>query len=224
MPLLQRIQNKLWVEMNPRFRKHIIAPRYKKWGKKIPPITILSNNCLGGVITHDLRWQFLSPTVNLWMLPKHFVRYCARLEYYSQCTLKFVSSKELPSTIFDDFKIHYPVAYLDDIIVFFQHYATQQEAEEKWKERTARIRYDRICCILCERDKCTKEDMINFDQLPYPTAILVHTPMPDIPNSHYIHGFEKKQQLGNVMDFKSGHFFGKKYYDDFNFIKFFQEI
>lgn len=77
--------------MNPRCRKHLIEPKYKKAGKDIPPVTILSSNCIGGVLGHELGWQFLSPTVNLWMWLKDFIKYCSRLRHYSQCELRLVN-------------------------------------------------------------------------------------------------------------------------------------
>ena len=40
--------------MNPWFRDHVIIPRNKKRFKGTNNITLLCNNCLGGVIFHEL--------------------------------------------------------------------------------------------------------------------------------------------------------------------------
>lgn len=91
MSLLQRAKKKLFVELNPRFRKNFITSRYRKAGQEMPQdVTILSNNCLGGVICHELGLRFLSPTINLWMTPSDFIKYCANLRHYSACKLRFV--------------------------------------------------------------------------------------------------------------------------------------
>lgn len=210
MSLLQRVKNKLFVELNPRFRERFIAPRYRKAGQEMPQdVTILSSNCLGGVICHELGLRFLSPTINLWMTPSDFIKYCANLRHYSACKLQFVGGK-----------FSYPIGILGDITIYFQHYATEFEAQAKWEERTNRINYNNIHCILTERDGCTDEDLVAFAQLPYSTAALVHTPKPHIPNTHYIRDFEKEAELGNLMLYKQGQYFGRKYFDDFDFISF----
>lgn len=216
MGLIQKIKNKLFVELNPWFRDHVIIPRNKKRFKGTPNITVLCNNCSGGVIFHELGLKFLSPTINLWMKPKDFIKYCSNLRHYSQCKLEFLEpTSYLPATIKP-----YPVARLDDIIIYFQHYATEQEARKKWEERTKRINYDNARCLLCERDGCTHEDLIRFANLPYPTAALVHLPFKGISDTHYLRGFENEEELGNIMEFKKGQYFGRKYFDDFDFVKF----
>lgn len=157
----------------------------------------------------------MSPTINLWMKPKDFIKYCSDLKHYSQCKLKFLdSSLYLPRSE------KYPVACLDDIIIYFQHYATEQEARKKWEERTKRINFENVRCLLCERDGCTHEDLIRFANLPYPTASLVHLPVKGISDTYYLRGFENEEELGNIMDFKKGQYFGRKYFDDFDFVKF----
>ena len=44
--------------------------------------TIISSNCLGGVISHKLGLKFMSPTVNLFIEPSSFVKFCKNLTYY----------------------------------------------------------------------------------------------------------------------------------------------
>ena len=116
MSLIQKIKNKLFVVLNPWLRDHVIIPRNKKRFKGTNNITLLCNNCSGGVIFHELGLKFMSPTINLWMKPKDFIKYCSNLKHYSQCKLKFLdSSLYLPRSE------KYPVACLDDIIIYFQH-------------------------------------------------------------------------------------------------------
>lgn len=176
-------------------------------------ITILSNTCLGGVIYHELGLRFQSPTINLWMTPADFIKYCARLQHYSACRLRFAECG----------KCSYPVGILDDITIYFQHYKSEAEALAKWEERTSRINYDNIRCILTERDGCTEADLEAFARLPYPTAALVHTPKPHIPNTHYIRGFETETELGNLMLFRQGQYLGRKYLDYFDFVSFLKQ-
>lgn len=48
MGLIQKINNKLFVELNTWFREHVIIPRNKKRFKERQNITLLCNNCTGG--------------------------------------------------------------------------------------------------------------------------------------------------------------------------------
>ena len=80
--------------------------------------------------------------------------------------------------------------------------------------------YDNVKCLLCERDGCTYEDLVHFSKLPYLTAALVHQIVSEIPNTYYLRGFENEEELGNIMEFKKGQYWGRKYFDDFNFVRF----
>ena len=74
---------------------------------------------------------------------------------------------------------------------------------------------------MVERDGCTHEDLLRFSRLPYPTASLVHVPMPELSNSHYIRGYEKDGEVGNSIEYKPNQYFGSRYYDDFDYVRFF---
>ena len=45
-------------------------------------ISIISMNCTGGILYHDLGLQFRSPTVNLFMRAEDFIKFCENLEFY----------------------------------------------------------------------------------------------------------------------------------------------
>ena len=44
--------------------------------------TVFASNCNGGVMLHDLGLQFRSPTVNLYIRPKDYVRLLQNLDHY----------------------------------------------------------------------------------------------------------------------------------------------
>ncbi len=212
MDILKKIKNKIYVSWNPWFREHFIC-RYYKDKLNNQDISIFCNNCVGAVMAHDLGLQFKSPFVNLWLYPKDYIKFCENINHYINCSLIFITPCEQ--------KISYPVAKLDDITIYFQHYHTNEEARQCWEKRKKRINKNAIRCILIERDGCTKEDLIRFSKLPYPTASLVHLPMPDIKDTHYIRGFENNNELGDTIPYRIGQYLGYRYYDDFDFVKFF---
>ena len=47
-----------------------------------PHPTVFASNCNGGVMTHDLGLQFKSPTVNLFIRPKEYVKFLGNLRHY----------------------------------------------------------------------------------------------------------------------------------------------
>lgn len=60
------------------------------------------------------------------------------MDYYLSCELKFFK---------DPNGKKYPRAYLDDIVVGFTHYSTEDEAKSAWERRKKRILKDRIWVI-----------------------------------------------------------------------------
>ncbi len=44
--------------------------------------TIISNNCIGGIIYHDLGLEFMSPTINLFFKNEDFFTFLNDIEYY----------------------------------------------------------------------------------------------------------------------------------------------
>lgn len=91
--------------------------------------TILCSTCIGGMISHNLGLQFMSPTVNLWLTPSDFVKFVSNLNKYLTADFRFIESSQYD----------YPVGRLEDITIYFQHYINKEEAERKWSERKKRI-------------------------------------------------------------------------------------
>ena len=212
MGVIEKIKSKLFLVWNPWFRKHIICPNNRMRLKK-RDVSILCNNCVGAVMAHDLKMEFNSPFVNLWLYPMDFIKFCENISYYIGIDLVFVPSSEHQK--------NYPVARLGDVTIYFMHYHSEEDARSCWERRKKRINLSAIRCILVERDGCTRDDLVRFSRLPYPTAALVHLRMPEIKNSHYIRGYEDDGGIGNSIEYKKRHYFGCRYYDDFDYVSFF---
>ena len=85
--------------------------RYKLRNKEL---TIMANNCNGTFIYHDLNLKFNSPTINLFMSIKDFIKFMGNLDYYLKQELKE----------YKDNSVDYPVGILRDIRIDFMHYKT----------------------------------------------------------------------------------------------------
>ena len=71
-------------------------------------ISIISCNCIGGLIYHDLKEKFRSPTVNLYIESPDFIKFCSNLEHYlSIDKMYFKNNTSYPIGILDDIKIHF---------------------------------------------------------------------------------------------------------------------
>ncbi len=204
-------KKKFFNYFNQPFRNRLINPFYR-WKLKNHKISLLSNNCNGACILHDLGIQLDSPFVNLWLFPEDFIKYCEDIDHYQTFELEFIDE-------WGGYK--YPLAKLDDITIHFMHYHTEEEAKQKWIERSKRIKKENIFILVTERDGLTQEQMKRLNKLPYPKAILTHLPMPEIENTYYIRGFENEEQCGILCKYSMTKYPGYKWYDDFNFVKWF---
>ena len=110
--------------------------------------TFLASNCTAGIIYHRLGMKFLSPTINMFIWQDDFLKFVLDLPHYLAQELQFIETEE-----------PYPVAMLDDIKLYFNHYKTNEEAREKWEERKARMNMDNLFILMCDRDGITEDDM-----------------------------------------------------------------
>ena len=195
-------------------RYYFVCPQKRKLLKN-KNFTWLSSNCTGAIITHELQCPFNTPTVNLYIKPKDFIKFVSNLDGYA--AKEFEDDPEMSK------ECGYPVARLDDITVYFVHYHTLEEAVSKWKQRYTRINKNNIFIMMSERDGCSYEDLQLFDKLPYKNKIvLTHKQYPEIKSAVYITGFENESQLGDV--FRMRRLFSvTKYYDEFDFVKWLNE-
>lgn len=172
--------------------------------------TLITNNCLAGCLYHDLGLQFATPTINLYMPFPDYINFLKDFKNNIEKDLVNISSDDgVPSA---------SLGYGGGKIIFL-HYDSFEAASKAWNRRKERINFDNLYAVLVERDGCTHEDLRNFIKLPIKNKIaLVHKNYDDIEDSFVIKGFENQEQLGNIMDYVG--YFGKRYYDQFDWINF----
>ena len=179
-------------------------------------VSIISANCNGGIISHDLGLQFRSPTVNLFIPAEDFIRFCENLPHYmsvetmTECTDPAVTKN-----------VDYPVARLDDILLFLVHYSSVEEAQRIWDQRKKRINWNNIVIMATDRDGMTDALKDRFEKLPYRKVMLTHLPDEKHPSCFYISGYEKAPCVGIVTDHDN--WSGTRPIDQFDYVSFLNE-
>ena len=159
---------------------------FKKATLKNKDFSIVSNNCWGGMISEEYGLRKESPTVGLFITGKDYVKMLKNFEFYINQPLCFIPWEEsrLYSTV-NRYNNPYPVAMIDDVEIYFMHYETEKLAKEKWEKRAKRINKDNLVVKLSQRDECTRDEIIEFMNLPYKNK-LCFTYEKNIPGTVYV--------------------------------------
>ena len=179
--------------------------------------SLICPNCLGGMLLHDLGQPFLSPTINLMMHQREFIKFVLDMSYYLSQDLCF----------YNDLHYECPCAKLGEgsrkITIHFTHYESQDEAKKYWEKRIARIQYDNLFVIAMEKDGITKEDILKLGTIKV-RGVLVFTAHNylDIPYTCYISKYRDEGVVGNIL--VRSYLSDKKEYERyFDFVKWFNE-
>lgn len=134
-------------------------------------VSIISNNCLGADICHSLGLRFNSPTVDMQILPADYIKFVSDLPYYLKQEV-FECNKFLPwqnEQIYRTYSrrgedLQFPIGVCGDILLYFQHYGSFEEAKSAWDRRKKRINFDKLGIILVGNERFS-EEMRLFDEL-----------------------------------------------------------
>lgn len=178
--------------------------------------TIFSNVCTSGVVYHDLGLQFRSPTINMMIYEKEFIRFLNRLEEYLQCE---------PTEVFQD-GISYPIGELrledEAVRLYFMHYKTFQQAKEKWMERCKRVDLNNLYVVfLCRIRMYPDSELYQaFRALPYKNKVMLTYPV-GIVDRQIVPYFSRRLKNTPGLMLRYPHAYSKKrYIDRCNFVKF----
>ena len=180
--------------------------------------TILTPNCIAGVVYHDLGLKFMSPTVNLYMNINDYFRYVMNLEKYQTGTIYENTNTDKS----------FPVGTLraegvDDIELYFMHYNTFEAAKIKWEERSKRIDTENIVIILPLINEESVDTLLEkFDELPYKKVALVTEEYKDHPNTFvYTQEIYDRNGNENLLSYRKDNKVLKwRYLDYFDYAKF----
>lgn len=202
--------NKFKLVVNRFFRFFINMKNRKKLKNK--DICLISSNCNGCLILHDLGLKYNSPFVNLYIEAKDYIKLLKDFSGYMSLSIKFT----------DDIESPYPIAMLGDIFLHCVHYKSKEDFLNKWNERKKRMNNSNLYILFTDRDGCTYDILRDFDSLPFKNKIvLTKSVYKDIKSSIHISGFENDESVGNLYEYKGWN--GIKYYDDFDYVNWFNQ-
>ncbi len=175
--------------------------------------TIMANNCIGTFIYHDMGLPFYSPTINLSMSHKDFMKFLRDLPRYLESDVYEI----------EDNQVIYPVGVLrngeETVRLNFVHYATFAEAREKWNRRKQRVNFDNLY-ILEFLEKANPEKIEEFLSLPYPNKLHITNANPT--NAECVAVMEilndPSYRMGQILKYKPKSL--KRYMDDLDYIGF----
>jgi uncharacterized protein (DUF1919 family) len=205
--------------LNKLYRKFLRRHINEQYQQKITNknCSIISMNCVGGVVSHEFGLRFNSPTVNLWFKPKEFIKFLEQKDYY-------LYDCELQEDVRASKELGYPVGRLDDIGIYFTHYESFEEAKRKWNERLKRLDMNNIYIVMVQKDGCTEQDIRSFDRLKFKhKVVFTAKEYPQYRSAYYIpQSEENEENVKNLCDYQ-GIFTGKRWLDEFDWISFLNE-
>lgn len=179
--------------------------------------TIISHNCIAGVIYHDLELRFDSPTINLrFKNCTEYPVFCKHIQAYTDCPMEDISAEE--NQPFPCARL--VPAGLPPITLYMQHYKSFDDAKAAWQKRCKRIHWDNMFFIYeFYNDLHTMDALQAFDALPYRNKVaLVHSPVEGIECAKYVSCYKNGAQAGAILEFTGNT--GKRNLDEFDYVEF----
>ena len=209
---------------------------YKKAEKKLRPalapvrrsllkdkdITIISNNCWGGVVYEWYGLQKLSPTVGMYIFADDYLKFIGALKYYLSREIDIRPARESKryERIMSMQSEECPIGVLDnEIEIVMLHYKDPAVAREKWERRRKRVNYDNIVIKNSFMNDCTTDmlhqfDALSFDGFSPKRVMFVHRKELVGPYEVYIPGFENEEQITNDTYYFNRYFHVTRFLND----------
>ena len=156
-------------------KRHFIVKRFKRRLSN-KDFTLITQNCVGGVMYSTLGLEFLSPTINMFIEDENFVKLVENLEYYMSVPATAKQDRYVDPI---DNSIVYPKIQIDDIELCCLHYKDCNDAIAAWERRRKRVNLENVFVIantwnmhdnnrLIERITKTKYKTVIFTDGNYP--------------------------------------------------------
>lgn len=178
--MLKKIRNNFLIPLAIKKRKKSFS------NLSLENTTLLSRNCLAGIVYHDLELQFKSPTINLYMTSEDYICFVENIKDFCSHDVKFSEV--------NDSEYSFPVAFLiagnNRIKVYFMHYENFDDAKSKWLERSLRVNFDNIILLF---EDCNNQSVNQI-------GILLNLPYDKIIFSKQDIHFNDTKYINNVIN------------------------
>lgn len=151
-------------------RKRIIPCRvldipYFNWKDYIDilesDISIVCNNCHGGVLYHTLGLECRSPFKNLALSDKGLLRMLSDLKGYLSAPPQLIRW-----TVDVHSGLTYPVMAVKDVEIYFNHDKTIEGALEKWERRCKKVNFNNIFVSIYTEESDVVEQFLKLNDYP----------------------------------------------------------
>ena len=182
---------------------------------KTKDFTIISNNCWDWKVYFRYQIPYKSPTVNILIPPKDYIKFISDMPHYLNEELvqinlesfhynEYMEKREKRGDFNGRDLKKFIYCKLGDINFVCWHYETFEELKSKWDRRKTRINYDKIIFKMNDSFDCKFDDFKNFLEITKGKKSIFLTGNKEwkeyaasIPNVYFIKKFEKN---GYVVD------------------------
>ena len=130
-------------------------------------VSIVSNDCWSSFMYRFYGLPFNSPFVGLFIMPDHYLAMLENPEVLATPPRMTSSAESVYADRLSDLP-PYPLGILPGgIEIHFLHYATAEEALDKWTRRMSRLDWDNCIVKFSRNNGCTDGHLRRFDALPF---------------------------------------------------------
>lgn len=151
------------------------------------PITILSNDCWGGLLYHELYLPFTSPTINIFIPDDSYCKFVSNFEYYLTEPLQLKREGDMR-------KNYCPIGKIGEgekeITLEFSHDITFEDGWKAWERRKKRVNFENIFVKTgFDYDENSEEYLKVFESVPY-KKVCFYSAGTDVEHVVYLKTFE----------------------------------
>lgn len=194
------------------YSRAIRKVRMKKYIKMFQSInfTIISSDCIGGILYSDLKKRFLSPTINLsfdWKT-NSFYSFVSDMDFYFNSDVIEHQFTYCPVGKIIGDKTH------GDVYINFAHYGDFKSAIDSWNKRKLRVQNNKVVIVVLY--EITERDVSFLDTIKYPLFVVTSTKTKKEYLRDYCHVSKylskKEKNDGKLFSFRG--LFGRRNFDD----------
>lgn len=143
-----------------------ITGKIKNKKLKSKDVTIISNNCFGGIFYRDNALEYRTPTCGLFFMAEEYIKFIYNLDHYLSID-EIIEIKQEDSKYKEYLKeIQYNgiIGKIEDLEIMFLHYDNIEEAREKWNRRKKRINKEKMIFKFNDQNLCEYTHLQKFNE------------------------------------------------------------